>query len=119
MLALTPAKSLPKLSRAAKKDPPVTVASTPATAPDADPNPTPKAPEKPTPIGDTPQSPVATPVIQPTEAASTETPAPAPPDPKADTPAARETQDKITSMQQMFEQRKQMIANQAVAPKQP
>lgn len=52
----------------------------------------------------------------PSTAATTPTPQeiapPTPPDPSTTAPPVKETEDKITSMQQMFEQRRQMIENQ-------
>jgi hypothetical protein len=40
---------------------------------------------------------------------------PTPPEPSTTAPPIRETEDKITSMQQMFEQRRQMVENQNAA----
>jgi hypothetical protein len=50
---------------------------------------------------------------------SIDTTTPTTPDPSANRPAVSETQQKITSMEQMFEQRKQMLESQATTPKQP
>jgi len=74
----------------------------------------------------------ADPAQQAAKAAATPTPdalpAPAPtssdvsssaPDPATTSPAAKEVQDKITTMQQMFEQRKQMVQGQPATPANP
>ncbi len=82
--------------------------------------------EKPvdTSAADTAQTLAKAPAVPPTEAAATSTSpssdnaAPPVSDPNADSLAAKETQNKITNMEQMFEQRKQMQENQTAAPKQ-
>jgi hypothetical protein len=73
---------------------------------------------------DTAQTFAKTPAISSAEAAlastsaSTDSAAPVVSDPSADSPAAKETQNKITKMEQMFEQRKQKLENQIPAPNQ-
>lgn len=82
---------------------------------------TPAAPEANTPppaAGTAPADPSKTPAVATADAAATSAPpsndaSAAPPDPNGDSPAAKVVQEKINTMQQLFEQRKQqMIQNQ-------
>ncbi len=102
------AAPLPAETSAPTTIPSVTAAATPPAAPAPSPKP-----------GDAVATDSSQQLTPGAVAAPTETASAAPvPDTASDSPAAKEVQEKISSMQQLFEQRKQMIQAQS-APKDP